>query len=358
MRGLVVAVGLLLGLSVTAEAQVAPTAGLREMGTAAEGYAQVRPETAIRFPEDHGPHPGFRIEWWYITANLRDAAGVPLGVQWTLFRFATRAGATGAETGWAAPQIWMGHAAVTTAETHHAAERLARGGVGQAGAAAAPFRAWIDDWRFESEDMAFSPLRLAAEGEGFSYELRLTADGPMVLQGEDGYSVKSERGQASHYASQPFFRVSGRVTIDGVLREVTGRAWMDREWSSQPLTEEQTGWDWLSLHLPDGDKLMVYRLRETSGQHYVTGNWIGADGSSERLAPGRISMTPTGRATVAEGREMDVRWRVEIPDKGIDIQTRPLNPRAWNALSTAYWEGPVSFEGSHSGEGYLEMTGG
>jgi predicted secreted hydrolase len=35
----------------------------------------------------------------------------------------------------------------------------------------------------------------------------------------------------------------------------------------------------------------------------------------------------------------------------------PLNPRAWMRTSFAYWEGPISFHGSHSGVGYLELTG-
>ncbi len=339
--------------------------GFDMMRTEAEDYAEVRPETRLSFPEDHGPHPAFRIEWWYVTSNLRDGEGRPLGLQWTLFRFATQPGGTaensGPEAGWTAPQIWMGHAAVTTAERHFHAERFARGGIGQAGVTTDPFDAWIDDWGFshagEGGAGAFSPLRLTARGEGFSYDVTLTAEGPMVLQGEDGYSVKSELGQASHYASQPFFRVSGTVTLEGDAREVTGRAWMDREWSSQPLAESQTGWDWFSLHLPEGEKLMVYRLRDEARGDYVTGNWITADGDSARLAPGEIAMTPIGEAEVADGIEMTVRWRIEIPSRGFAVETRPLNPRAWNALSTAYWEGPVTYEGTHSGEGYLEMTG-
>ncbi|GMG80922.1 lipocalin-like domain-containing protein [Paralimibaculum aggregatum] len=354
---LALVLGLLLALP--AAAQEAERAFDR-MRSGGAGFAEVLPETALRFPEDHGAHPGFRIEWWYVTANLRDAEGAPLGLQWTLFRFATRPGGA-ADAGWATPQIWMGHAAVTTAEAHRAAERLARGGIGQAGVATDPFAAWIDDWVFAHAGAggagAFSPLRLAARGEGFAYDVTLAAEGPMVLQGEAGYSVKSAVGQASHYASQPFFAVEGWVEVAGTRRQVTGRAWMDREWSSRPLAGSQSGWDWFSLHLSGGEKLMVYRLRDSARGDYVTGNWIAPDGTSTRLAPGAVRLAPLARAEVAEGREMTVRWRIEIPARGLAVETRPLNPRAWNGLSTAYWEGPVFVEGSHAGEGYLEMTG-
>ena len=31
--------------------------------------------TVLRFPQDHGAHPGFRTEWWYVTGWLqRDGA--------------------------------------------------------------------------------------------------------------------------------------------------------------------------------------------------------------------------------------------------------------------------------------------
>ena len=328
--------------------------GFAGMAGEAEGYAEVTPDRAITFPEDHGAHPRFRIEWWYITANLRDGADRPLGAQFTLFRFATRPEPGG--EGWADGQVWMGHAALTTADRHLQAERLARGGIGQAGVETGPFRAWIDHWRFESRGETFSPLRLGASGAAFAYELTLTAGGPMVLQGDDGYSVKSESGQASHYASQPYFSVSGSVTIEGETRRVDGRGWMDREWSSQLLAEDQPGWDWFSLHLPAGEKLMLYRLRSEDGDHYLTGNWITPDGESTRLAPGAVEMVPLEAAAVA-GRSVPVRWRIEIPARDLTIETRPLNPRAWNATSTAYWEGPVFFDGTHAGEGYLEMTG-
>ena len=106
-----------------------------------------------------------------------------------------------------------------------------------------------------------------------------------MLQGDAGYSRKSEREQASYYYSQPFFKVAGRITIDDKPVEVTGQAWMDREWSSQPLAPDQTGWDWFSLHLKTGEKLMLYRMRQTDGHDYASGNWISPDGKSEQIAP-------------------------------------------------------------------------
>ncbi|MEM6971894.1 MAG: lipocalin-like domain-containing protein [Pseudomonadota bacterium] len=337
----------------------APAQGYLGLGAAQDnGFAEVRPDRPISLPADHGAHPDFRIEWWYVTANLKGPDGADYGLQWTLFRSALAP--EGSEEGWQARQFWMAHAAVTSADTHRSAERFARGGVGQAGVTHPPFEAWIDDWRFahlgDGSGDAFSPLVMTARSDDFAYDLELSAEAPEVLQGEAGYSVKSELGQASHYFSQPFFHIRGTIVIDGVETEVTGRAWMDREWSTQPLVETQTGWDWFALRFDEDNALMVYRLRHDDRDAYVTGNWLTADGRSERLAPGEIEMTAL-EITEVKGRDVPTHWRIEVPAREIDITTRPLNAQSWMDVSFDYWEGPVFFEGSHDGIGYLEMTG-
>lgn len=332
--------------------------GFAELGRDGAGFAAVTPGRTLSFPADHGPHPDFRIEWWYLTANLKDDAGNAFGVQWTLFRQAMTASAP--QEGWASQQIWMGHAAVTRADTHRTSETFGRGGVGQAGVEAKPFHAWIDSWEMRGldglSDDTIAPLMLTASGADFSYALRLEAERPLVLQGDAGYSKKSERGQASYYYSQPYFHATGTITIDDHPVQVSGPAWMDREWSSQPLASDQTGWDWFSLHLASGEKLMLFRLRQTDGRNYFSGNWIGLDGRSAQLAAAEIEMTPTATTTI-EGRKLPTAWRVAIPAHGLSIESTPLNATSWMGTSFTYWEGPISFQGSHRGVGYLELTG-
>lgn len=330
--------------------------GFAGLGTDAQGFQVPVRGMALSFPRDHGPHVDFRIEWWYVTANLQTDDGTPLGVQWTLFRSAL---APNDAPGWESPHIWIGHAALTTAGHHYVAERLGRGGVGQAGVTAKPFEAWIDDWQMKalSNDGRdqLDRLELGARGKDFGYQLTLSAKGPIVAQGDRGYSVKSASGQASYYYSQPFYEVAGTVTLDGAPVKVSGRAWLDREWSSQPLASDQTGWDWFSLHLPSGEKVMAFRLRD-DGAGYTSGNWISASGETTPLLPGDVSMEPV-RSDQVNGKDIPVEWRVRIPGKGLDITTRALNEQAWMNTSMPYWEGPISFEGSAKGVGYLEMTG-
>ncbi len=346
---LALALALALALLAVLPAHAQGYAGLGS--TAAEGFATPDPETRLRFPRDHGPHPGFRIEWWYLTANLTGPDGTDYGVQWTLFRSAL---APNEAEGWASPQIWMGHAALTTLERHYFAERLARGGIGQAGVRPDPFSAWIDDWQMTGAD-GLARLDLSARGAEFAYDLSLRAEGPLVLHGANGYSVKSADGQASHYYSQPHYRIEGTLTLPSGPVAVTGQGWLDREWSSQPLAADQSGWDWFSLSFETGARLMGFRLRGARGD-FTSGTWIDADGRATPLAPGALRAEPLDQARVA-GRRLPVRWRLSLPARGLDVEVAALNRDSWMGTSFAYWEGPVRVSGSHSGRGYLEMTG-
>ena len=377
--------------------------GFAGLGGGGEGFAEVRPGRPLRFPADYGQHPNYRIEWWYITANLYDDAGEPFGVQWTLFRQALAPGddtakivpplndtsddtsddasddaldetgedaARNAEVGagsspssWRSRQIWMAHVAATSADAHFFEERLARGGTGQAGVraprAGLPFEAWLDEWRLIGAGDGFERLNVAANGKGFAYRLDLEAEGSIVPQGLGGYHVKSDQGagppQASYYYSQPHYRVTGSLTLNGATRAVQGLAWLDREWSSAPLAPEQVGWDWFSLHFESGEKMMLYHLRRSDGAPAdIAATWVDETGAVSKLGPEQLRLSPLSDG--AEGAAPR-RWRIEAPDKGFAVETAPLNPAAWQESLYPYWEGPVRFFGTHRGVGYLEMTG-
>ncbi|APH71619.1 lipocalin-like domain-containing protein [Aquibium oceanicum] len=325
--------------------------GFAGLGTDAEGFAMPEQGRQFQFPQDHGPHPDYRIEWWYVTANLTGPDGADYGLQWTLFRTAL---APGEAEGWESPQVWFGHAAVTSATTHLATERFARGGTGQAGVEAQPFTAWIDDWRMAGD--SFDRLELKATGPDFAYDIAMEARGPLVLHGDEGYSVKSAKGQASHYYSQPFFAVEGTLSLPDGDVPVSGTAWVDREWSSQPLAEDQAGWDWFSLSFDTGEKLMGFRLRDAAGGAFTSATWIAADGDPTPYADGKLVATPVQTSRVA-GRDLPTQWRLVLAERGLDVTVGALNDQAWMDLGIPYWEGPVRVSGTHQGRGYLEMTG-
>jgi len=330
---------------ITASAQ-----GFAGLGTDVDGFSSPQRPAQFDFPIDHGPHDDYRIEWWYLTANLEGLDGTPYGLQWTLFRSALT---SDGGKGWSSPQLWMGHAAVTTPDAHFVTERLARGGIGQAGVQADPFEAWIDDWQLVGPD--FATLTMTASGPDFAYDMVLNSDGPLVFHGDEGYSLKSAEGQASYYYSQPFYAIEGTLILPTGTIEVAGDAWLDREWSSQPLSDNQTGWDWFSLSFEDG-KLMGFRLRQTDGSDYTSATWIDPDGTTTSYSNSAFEAEPVAISDIG-GRDVPTTWNVRLADRGVDVEVTAINPQAWMNTSVPYWEGPITVQGSHTGRGYLEMTG-
>jgi len=331
-----------------------------------EGYAEVTPGTPIQFPRDHLPHEEFKIEWWYLTANLTDDAGGEYGIHWTLFRQSMSPQKSSA--GWSSNQVWMAHAALSTPEGHRYEERFARGGIGQAGVQSGPggvFSGWLDNWSLVGESAAPVPGVLTFTVEGSSITLNLKSDTPWVMQGDNGYSQKSEKGQASYYYSQPHISVVGTVSKAGSTINLTGRAWLDREWSSQPLAPDQPGWDWLSVHLDDGQALMVYRLRQLDGNDWYSGTLITPDGKSETLRARDIVFNPIQQVKVntgdSEHRNLPLHWQLELPGRDKKWIIKAPEPDHWLGTTFPYWEGPVSVidavSGATAGKGYLELTG-
>lgn len=364
------------------------TGDLAALAASAEGFTRASADTRLQFPQDHQAHNDYRIEWWYLTANLEDESGQPYGAQWTLFRVAQRPSAADVNDSdanpWQNPQVYMAHFAISTSSEHYAFQRYARGGshggLARAGVALEPFRAWIDDWYLgsvtpseinpkpaenqpplASPSRQWLPLDVYAREDNFSLNLRLSSDRPLVLQGDSGFSRKHPNGGGSHYYSHPFLEAEGELVIDGKPVRVSGPAWLDREWSSQFLQADQSGWDWFALHLDSGEKLMLYRLRAAEGEtaNYLHGVLISPEGDKRQLDSTAVQLDVVERAYIS-GRELPIRWRIELTELDRELLVSALHPEQWMDVDFPYWEGYVTARGDspqESGRGYLEMVG-
>jgi predicted secreted hydrolase len=344
-----------------------PSSDFAVLAQAAEGYARAENGAVLQFPRDHGEHPDFRIEWWYLTANLQDAQGRAYGAQWTLFRTAVRPPEPGEAPGGARDgQIYMAHFALTWPDGHTAFQRYARGGnspeESRAGVTSSPFSAWLDDWTLSSKTPDWLPLEARARQDGYRLELNLDSPQPLVLQGDNGFSQKHPQGGGSYYYSQPFLEASGVLTIAGETVPVIGLAWLDHEWSSQFLQEDQAGWDWFALHLESGEKLMLFRLRQRgagdSGD-YRHGVLVSPAGESTVLDASRIRFQVVGTQSIA-GRTLPLHWKISLPEIGRELEIRAIRADQWMDVDFPYWEGAVILTGDTAesrGKGYVELTG-
>jgi predicted secreted hydrolase len=355
-------------LSAAAAAQVGVTDFLGT-GQAAD-FERAWAPRAFDFPADHGAHPGFRSEWWYFTGNLAAADGRHFGFQLTFFRFALAPGALERASAWATNQAWMAHLTVTDSagERFHAAERLARGALGLAGAEATPFRVWLGDWEARAVEWGgdIYPLLLSARDEAIALDLTLTSAKPLVLQGENGWDRKGpEPGNASYYYSYTRLDARGQLNIGGATFDVNGSAWMDREWSSSALGPDLAGWDWCALQLSDGSEVMLYRLRRHDGtaSAFSMAAVIGPDGERRSYTAGEFAFESRRWWTSPKTNvKYPVAWSLHIPAEDLALEIEPRLDDQELDLTVRYWEGAVSAKGrARSGalraEGYLELAG-
>lgn len=335
-------------------------------GEAATGYARATEARDFAFPADHNAHRAFRNEWWYVTGQLQGPDGGHFGYQVTFFRIALAPATPPRESAWATRQLWMAHAAVTDIErgVHHHEERLARGALGLAGQAPEPFRLWLEDWSIRGADGGAFPWRLELASDDFALALTLEPERAPLLQGDAGLSQKSAApGNASYYYSITRLATSGTLRRNGEQLPVTGLSWLDREWSTSALGEDQAGWDWFSLQLSGGEDLMLYRLRERDGttDSHSAGTLLAATARRRALAAGDFELEPLRWWYSPAGVGYPVAWRLQVPGEGLDLRVEALLDDQEMATGVRYWEGAVGVwktaTGERMGQGYLEMTG-
>ena len=339
------------------------------MGGEVEGIPRAFEPRSFSFPEDHGPHPEFRTEWWYLTGNLESGDGENFGFQFTVFRNALGSPPPISGSSWATNQVFMGHLAITDGENgdFFSFERFSRGALGLAGARSDPFRVWLEDWVLEGPpDGGLFPLRVTGIQNGVGVELELRSPKPMVLQGDQGLSQKGpEPGNASYYYSFTRLDAEGAVSVGGEEVRVSGHAWLDREWSTSALSEGQVGWDWFALQLTDGRDLMYYQLRLADGaaDPLSKGVLVSPTGMAQTLPSADVTLSVDGFwESPIDGTRYPSAWRLSEASSGLELRIRPLIPNQELDLTFRYWEGAVLVEGRDSdgpveGRGYVELTG-
>jgi predicted secreted hydrolase len=365
MRCLFLCMTLLLSACEVDVPQSAPTVRVDQAmgGQPDTGFARALKARTFQFPQDHGAHPEFATEWWYLTGNLQSEEGRRFGYQLTLFRVGLHPGEVKQDSTWRTHQVYMGHLAVSDIDDarHYSAERFARAAAGIAGARAKPFEVWLGSWSIRAGSELLFPITVSAQHEGFGLLLQLhSGEKPMVLQGERGLSRKSATpGNASYYYSYTRLPTDGELRIGDTLYTVEGDSWMDREWSSSALDKDQAGWDWFALQLDDSREFMFYQLRNKQGgaHAFSSGKLVEKNGRAHTLKPDQVKLTATRFWQAEDGTRYPVGWRLQVSEYQLDLQVQALIDDQLMDHTVRYWEGAVDVTGSHTGKGYLELSG-
>ncbi len=338
-------------------------AGLAGVG----GLAHALPARALVFPRDRGSHPDFRTEWWYITghasASDRGPAARQFGFQLTFFRVRVE-GTQGMASKFAAKQLLFAHAAITDVQGNRLwhDQRIARNGFGVAMASETDMQVKLRDWSLQAQGGRYGAELPATD---FGLQLQFDETQPVLLQGQQGLSRKGpEEKQASYYYSQPQLATSGSLQIKGQSFAVTGKAWLDHEWSEELMHPSAVGWDWIGMNLTDGSALTAFRLRDKNGNAV----WDGGSFRSARHAlytfsRGEVIFKPvrSWKSPLTQ-TSYPVEWLVRTPADFYTVRAvidnQELDSR--QSAGSIYWEGLselLDSKGQRVGWGYLEMTG-
>jgi len=334
-------------------------------------YQSALPGRKLTFPVDHYSHPDFRTEWWYYTGHLETESGKRYGYQVTFFRFGVRdrQDEINKDHPIIFTDLYMAHFALSNIEQKrfHFRERINRGFDNKAGAATGRYRVWNEDWKVEGDGENHV---IHVSDRGTALRLALRSLKPPVLHGLNGLSPKGEgEGHASYYYSLTRMRTDGEITVDGKKEKVRGLSWMDHEFGSNQLRDDQVGWDWFSVQLDNNTEVMLYLMRRNDGSvdPYSSGTIVQADGTTKHLAlkDFRIDVVERWKSPKS-GADYPMKWRVSIPGEQIELAITPAFPEQElitnRSTRVTYWEGAVEVRGTLRnkpvpGKGYGEMTG-
>jgi predicted secreted hydrolase len=338
---------------------------------AADPWARAMKPWSWSFPRDHGAHPEFKTEWWYLTGNLDDENGNPYGYELTFFRHGLQPVATQPDSAWSIRDISFAHLAITDVRSRRFlfSEKLSRGALGEVEISQKDMQVRIADWTLRRNPDSTLAMSASDPTTGIGLDLSATPLKPLTFQGEKGLSRKSATpGNASHYYSFTRLQTTGQLELGGKKIPVNGLSWFDHEFSTSALGEDQEGWDWFCLQFDSGDELMLYRMRNPGNRTdpASSGTWIPAHGPSLPLKSSDFTITPIDEWKTASGATYPSGWKISIPSLDLTGEVQPLlldqELQLKRTAKIRYWEGACRFAGTRqgkslSGRGYTELTG-
>lgn len=318
-------------------------------------FEPVLPGISLSLPQDFSFHNEFKQEGWNYFANLVGGDGEVYSLQWDYNRIARN---ESQKTGWNSAQVFLSNVIITSKDKVWKQQRIARGGIGQAGFRSRPFRLWIDNWSWRSLSLSPLPGILDVATDEFSLKLNSSSFNPFILNGESGYQAQHDLIPIATYGfNAPFVRTSGQLILDGKVVDVSGQASLSKEWGSDLVAVEGQKNVTINLHLSDGRNLQLTQSRIPNYPVYNYGLLVDRDGAMVRLSDDDIIMSAVEYVKMDNGREVPLKWKLSIKKLKLELSVSPLRKDLWHSFYNPYWQGPVSAIGTQVGHGMLKLTG-
>jgi len=333
------------------------------LSASGQAWRDVSPGDTVELPTDLYVRKDYRIQWWYFTGHLFDEAGREFGYELTFFTAGVQQRMYGSKFG--VNTIYLSHFAVSDVQGNrfYHFSNADSGSFGFAGADTMRLHIWVGK---DSLEGTMEKMNISAQADNVSLDLSLVAGKPVSLNGDRGYSRKSDESPliASLYFSCTDLRTRGTLKLGDTVAQVNGKSWFDREISSRGLGKNEIGWDWFAIQLDDEREIMLYTIRNRDGSinRYSSGTFISRDGRYRHLESGDFSIAVLSHyVSEKSGARYPSKWEITIPSENLILLVTPLVQdqefMAADAMGTSYWEGTCRVEGIAQGRAYVEMTG-
>jgi len=305
--------------------------------------AKAANNTLIALPEDDAPHQ-LKMEWWYYNGHLLTASGKKYSFHDSLFLINS------------GMSQMVNHVSLTDHQSgkHYIDQRSTAGNLSVG---------TVNRFDFTTEHWSVAGGngndKLIDSTPDFSFNLDLTSTQAPIFHGKDGVIFLGAAG-SSYYYSRTRMTITGTLKINGQSETVTGLAWFDHQWGDFSTT--QLSWDWLSLQLDNQSDLMIYQIRDKSNQPILYTGSYSKDGNTEILSSKDFTLTKGQQWHSAKtDTHYPIEWKIVIPSKNMALTTHSIiNDSEFDASLTSYnvyWEGAIKVSGSHTGLGFMELSG-
>jgi len=298
----------------------------------------------ISLPQDDAAHKS-KMEWWYFNGHLTSDSGKKYSFHDTTFLIN------------GVVDFTVNHVSFSDYKTgrHYTNQHSSGGNL---------IGTQPNSFNFVAKDNLMSGSngvdKLQVTTPDFSFDLQLVSSQPVIFHGQDGIISLSAAGN-SYYYSRPRMNISGTVDINGIRENVHGLAWFDHQWGD--FSTGLLAWDWFSIQLDDNSDIMIYQLRDKASSKRIiyTGTYT-QNGKTTLLNEKDFNLIAT-KKWLSKNTTINypIEWQIKIPSMNIDITTKPiLNDCEFDASLSSYniyWEGAVQVSGSHTGKGFMELSG-
>jgi predicted secreted hydrolase len=341
---------------------------IADLMSPSKALASVDDDSELRLPEAFFARDDAQTEWWYYTGHCKTSSGDQFGFELVFFKRRTDLDRVGiVPMSLIANPMYAAHFAVTDVAkgTYGYSHRRSFGGALDTPVAMSEtsYDVRLGDWSVK--DVGGKHILHATLENGLVFDAILDLGKPLVLNGDDGNGISRKMKGASRHFSFTRMEVLGSIERDGKREDITGSAWMDREYGAW----EQTNWDWFSIQFDDRTELMIYQFRTEEGDANgdSTGTFVDAEGNCTYLQRSDFEIEATGEWTSERTAvTYPSGWIIRVPKLDIELRVEPyLQDQELDTRGTTmviYWEGACSVSGRRgmagvTGNAYVELVG-